>query len=374
MDYQTPSPARILASKIIDTDIAVMNIAGWFDGFGRGGPKFHATLAEHRRSRLFAAPRFHVPGEVTDPYRALLGYQGSYADQLAFEQLRFFDYHLRGIGEGYDEEKPVRLYAAHGGWQEHETWPVPGTKMTSFFLDTDGSLSSSQSEGGQDTFTVDWDHASNYGTNKWNRWLMWGAPDTVMIRNDPDKHSTVYETDPLLADLEVIGHPVASLTVSVNQRDADVFVYLSDVSPEGEAHLVTEGRLRLGFARSPVSNDTQTGGVVDAKPDLPWYNFRRDGYRPAEPGSTLGPVKAEFDLFPTAWVFKKGHRVRVSIAGVDDGNFALNPMLCTESTKESCTETILTIHRDRENPSALVLPVVEGDSERSVKKARAQIK
>jgi hypothetical protein len=32
-------------------------------------------------------------------------------------------------------------------------------------------------------------------------------------------------------------------------------------------------------------------------------------------------VRLEFDLMPVSWVFKAGHRIRLSLAGADDGTF-----------------------------------------------------
>jgi predicted acyl esterase len=58
----------------------------------------------------------------------------------------------------------------------------------------------------------------------------------------------------------------------------------------------------------------------------------------------------EIELFPTSVRFEKGHRLRVSLAGADAGNFervpATNPVRWR-------------VYRDRTHPSRIELPVRE---------------
>jgi predicted acyl esterase len=60
-----------------------------------------------------------------------------------------------------------------------------------------------------------------------------------------------------------------------------------------------------------------------------------------------------WDLLPTAWVFKTGHRLRVSIAGADAPSFALHPSLSMTGN----AAPVWTIHRGRAL-SRIVLPVI----------------
>lgn len=92
------------------------------------------------------------------------------------------------------------------------------------------------------------------------------------------------------------------LWVSADRDDADVFVYLSDIDQNGDAHYV--------------------------------------------------------ELTPTGWYFAPGHRIRVSLAGADLGNFELNPTLCPDDDVGNCQPTRLTIHRGAATPSAINLPVI----------------
>lgn len=368
--YLETSPGWMLATEIVDSDIAVFNIGGWFDGFGRGAFKSHATLAQSRTSRLFVAPRFHVPHEVTPAYRSYLDYEGSYYDQLVAEQLRFFDVHLKGLDDGWSEEPPVRIYTAHQGWQETDQWPPESTQSRQFRFGREGRLAMHAGDSGRDRYRVDWTHRSDYGGNRTNRWIMMWAPDSIMDRTEADRATLVYETEALKAPLEVTGHPVVELWISSPNDDADVFVYLSDVEPDGRSVYVSEGRLRLGFATAR-EDDRQVGGLIDVLPELPWGGYRRADYDPA--GLAVGePLQARFDLFPVSWVFREGHRIRIAIGGVDAGNFRPHPSNCPNGEVASCRPVELVIHRGQATPSGIHLPVAtaeDGDTHADIRRA-----
>jgi predicted acyl esterase len=150
------SPGVMLARSLLDSEIAVMHIGGLFDGFGHGAFKSYSTLAEHRFNRLFVAPRFHLPMEITDAYRELLDYSGSYADQLIFEELQFFDEIIKGFSRASEAEPPIKLYVANEGWRYLDQWPPEDSQMTPLFLKRQNGLSS-QAERAMsvDTYQVD---------------------------------------------------------------------------------------------------------------------------------------------------------------------------------------------------------------------------
>jgi putative CocE/NonD family hydrolase len=122
-----------------------------------------------------------------------------------------------------------------------------------------------------------------------------------------DKHGLSYATAPLAQDAHIAGHPVADLWISASTPDADLFVYLEDVAPEGSITIVTHGRLRAshrGEQRAPFRNFM----------GLPYHSGERAAARPLVPGE---PVRMRLDLLPTSTIVKAGHRLRVTIAGAD---------------------------------------------------------
>ncbi len=64
---------------------------------------------------------------------------------------------------------------------------------------------------------------------------------------------------------------------------------------------------------------------------------------------TPSPVRVQFDLLPVSYIFKAGHRMRVSVAGAD----------YRERDRETANPApILTIYNSKEAPSEVLLPEV----------------
>jgi X-Pro dipeptidyl-peptidase C-terminal non-catalytic domain len=53
-------------------------------------------------------------------------------------------------------------------------------------------------------------------------------------RRERDEKLLVYTGAPLASDLEVTGHPMVTLELSSTESDGAVFVYLVDVTPNGD--------------------------------------------------------------------------------------------------------------------------------------------
>jgi hypothetical protein len=165
-----------------------------------------------------------------------------------------------------------------------------------------------------DRYQVD----STAGTGKHSRWntlVGISLKDPYPDRQEQDKKLVVYTTDPLPEDLEVTGHPVATVYLSANATDTTLFVYLEDVTPEGEVHYVTEGELRA-LHRTWQPAESQT----DQIPSIPNRTYRRADAAPLIPDEV---VPLTLDLLPVSYQFKKGHRIRVALAGADKDHFQL---------------------------------------------------
>jgi predicted acyl esterase len=353
------SPGAMLGT-LIDRQIPVFHIGGWFDGFVKGTTKLFSSMQGRAPARLLIGPRFHIPADVTGPYKTLLGYDGNLASEIAAEEARFYDWCLRGEDNGIDREPPVSIYVMNKGWRTESEWPLERQEDLSLHLDAEQSLSLTLGEAGTDSYTVDFTHRSDFGTNRMNRWILMWSPDTVMLRTEPDRRTLVYETAPLTEGVEVTGHPVVHLWIGSNRENADVFVYLSDVDREGQVHYVTEGQLRASF--HDLSNPAvQTRGLLEVRPELPWHGYGKED-RDSAPFAGGRVVELSFDLMPTAWFFRAGHKIRISIAGADLDNFELNPTLCPGNDPVGCAGTTLEVHRGAARPSRIDLPVIpDGD-------------
>lgn len=181
------------------------------------------------------------------------------------------------------------------------------------------------------------------------------------MRTDKDKKCLTYDTVTLKEDVEVTGHPIANLWVSSTADYGDFFVYITDVSPAGKSILVTEGMLRAGFANLHDNDEMIFNGKtgIEVLPEVPWHGYEKADYVDGILADN-NIVKLTFDLFPTSWVFRKGHRIRVAIACADWYTFRLHPKLSPRNRPDAPDNIIptITLHRDAEHQSHINLPVI----------------
>lgn len=156
-------------------------------------------------------------------------------------------------------------------------------------------------------------------------------------RASRDSILLVYDSEPLGADLEVTGHAEVVLHISSTSNDAQVFVYLEDVAPDGSVQYVTEGLFR-GIHR-------KTGENAPYSMAEPYHSYLKADAKPLEPGKS---AELNFGMLPVSYLFKKGHRIRIAISGADAEHYR-------NMTGDS---PVYTVHRTFARPSRILLPVV----------------
>jgi hypothetical protein len=355
------SPSADVAA-IMQLGIPIYHYGGWMDGFARGTCELYCTMKETNPSKMMFGGSYHTG---RGPFWKYFGEDEE--DVLAgfdIERLRFFDRYLKNIPNGIDKEPPILLYVMNGGqWRFENEWPIERQIVTPYYFGEGNMLSIERANDGADGYRPDFTHDSRYSKNNGNRWLglMGTVPTELPIRTIKDTQCLTYTTEPLESDLEVTGHPVAELWVSSTAEDGDFFVYLEDVDARGQALLVSEGCLRAGFA-DLYDNDEMIysgNGGIEVLPELPWHGYERAQYREAIlAGGAI--AKLCFDLHPTCWVFKKGHRIRVSVACADWPTFRLHEKLSPSNRPDDPANIVptVTVHRDAERASRILLPVI----------------
>jgi predicted acyl esterase len=347
-------PQRIAAAGI-----AVYNRGGWFDYHARDTVMWHATLSGHTPTHLMMAPTGHggFPGDIEEIYRAgpyfkLFGDIATRAT-LNNEKLRFFDYYLRGINNDFDKTPPVLIYVMGGGWRAEQEWPLKRQVASDFYFGEAGELSRSPGPRGSDRYQVDLAADSrSHGANRWNYGI--SAASEPMDFTESDRKRKSYTTAPLTTDMEVTGHPLLTLQLSSDAANADIFVYLEDVAPDGQVLLVSEGQLRANYPQQRPIQEI-LGGVQHAltvRPELPWHGYRSGDFV-ADVLRDGQPRTFTLDLMPTSWLFKTRHRIRVSLAGADAPSFPLHPSLAAGGNQSP----IWMIFRG-ESASRITLPVI----------------
>ena len=154
--------------------------------------------------------------------------------------------------------------------------------------------------------------------------------DNTALEARPDV--LTYTSEPLAADTDLAGPVSARIFVRTGRAQADLFVRVCDVGPDGVSLNVVDGIRRL-------SPETVPG------PD-------------AEPGDD-GVLAVEVELFPTAYRVRAGHRLRVQVSGGAFPRFARNlgngEPFGSATTARQCQ---FEIFRDAAHPSLVRLPVL----------------
>ena len=226
-------------------------------------------------------------------------------------------------------------------WKSTHVWPIPGSRMQRYYLDAGNSLSTRRPRiRGEDIYRVDFD-ASTGPANRWTTQA--GGPRVVNYgdRAQADARLLTYTSPPIGNALEITGQPVVTLMVRSTHTDGNFFVYLEDVAPDGRVTYLTEGQLRAIQRR--LSTETPP-----YKTTYPYRTFRQKDAEPLIPGQL---ATLTFQLQATSVLLRAGHRIRVSLAGADNGTFIRHP---------SAQEGPVTIHvsRGADAVSFIELPIV----------------
>ncbi len=321
--------------------VPAYHLNGWFDIFVLDAALIYGNYEGPQKMAIGAWSHAGMPDSALMVERGRVG---------AIEHLRWFDYWLKGIDNGIMDEPPVH-YAVMSdpgewSWTSAETWPVVEARSVDYHFApgptgtvasaNDGALVTEAAEPeGQDAYRVDLT-ATTGTTTRWDN-AVGGAP--MMIYPDlsaNDAKALTYTTEPLGADVTVVGHPVVHLWVTSSTNDGDFIVLLEEVDDQGRSHYVTEGVLRASHRKLDQA---------------PWDNlglpFQRSFGEDVEPLPSGEPTELVMDLYPTATVFNAGHRIRVAIVGADADNIELPSVAPTYQ-----------VFRGPAQPSRIVLPVV----------------
>jgi putative CocE/NonD family hydrolase len=354
-------PAAIAASGI-----AVYNRGGWFDYHARDTTMWFATLQGRTPTRMMMAPTGHggLPAESGEaiyragPYLALFGDRTSTNAMMNREKLRFFDRYVLGLDNGFEREPPVLIYVMGKGWRRETEWPLARERRVRYSFDAGGRLRETPGASGADEYRVDLRASSMSGeANRWNYGISTARAPLSLDASAPRRLR--YDTDPLASDREITGHPIVELVVASTAPDGDFFIYLEDVAPDGSALLVTEGQLRASFHRLRPLDSIVGAPGVHIRPELPWHGFAAADVD-AAPFASDRAQRIKLDLMPTSWVFKQGHRIRVSVTGADYPSFALHPQL-SRANDPAAAATVVPTWSVKRGPgmSSLELPLIE---------------
>jgi putative CocE/NonD family hydrolase len=199
-------------------------------------------------------------------------------------------------------------------WKNADAFPLPNTELQTWYFQADHRLSRSAptADDTADTYTVDFTAT----TGKTNRWHTQFAKALIYPdRAGADRRLLTYTSAPLERDTEITGYPLVTLYLASTHDDGAFFVYLEDVDERGVVRYLTEGQLR-GIHRK------LNAGPAPYVTGLPNRSFNRADSAPLPVGET---VDLTIGLQPTSALIRRGHRIRVALAGADEDTFARIP-------------------------------------------------
>lgn len=296
-------------------------IGGWRDGYMNTILRTYAQLKERVPTRAWIGPWDH-----SFPNNGVPGPRVNHIPIL----IRWLDHYLKGINNGAQHEPPVQVYMqsydpprpdrtmTSGAWRAEADWPVKEGTTQMLFLRGDGRMGDAP-----DAFEHAYDYHPAVGLTAglWSAGVPFGLPSD---QRADEAYSLVFTSDALTEPRAILGWAHAQITVSSSAEVMAFVASLSDVAPDGASALIAKGAL----------NGTRRESLVTPTPLTPDERYALD---------------IEIDC--TGWVFRPGHRIRLSIASSDYPNLWPTPLPGRN-----------TLHSTLGQPSLLTLPVVPLES------------
>jgi hypothetical protein len=345
----------------------MMHVGGWYDIFLAGTFKNFVELGRLKKSpqRVVVGPWTHSGNSRAYAGDVAFGAEAAIGDFSTTWHLRWFDHHLKGRASGAEKYAPLRLFVMgtgdghkdkdgrlfHGGyWRDADAWPIAGTRLVPYYFNADGTLGTAKPTAATSSTTYTYDPRNPVPTigGGSSARLKDGAYDQRENPRFPPSKApflplksradvVVFETEPLAEDVTVIGPIVVKLYAASSAVDTDFTAKLVDVYPPS-----------LGF---PTGFDLNiTDAIVRGR-----YRATRDRQVLLKPDSVY---EYTIEPFPTANVFKKGHRIRVDISSSNFPRFDANPNTGEAlGRNRRVTTADNTIHHSAAYPSHIILPL-----------------
>jgi putative CocE/NonD family hydrolase len=335
----------IYQNKFDRVKLPILHVSGWYDDEQAGAVMNYigmtqqgATLGARKNQKLLMGPWPHAVNST----RKLGAVDFGPTAQIDLDgyELRWFDHWLKGADNGIMAEAPVRIFLmCRNEWQDQPDWPIPGTRLEKYFLNSGGRANSLFGDGKlsqqaapsspEDHFH--YDPLDPVPFIMESTYAQLGGPDDyrpVERRDDV----LVYTSDSLDDSRVVCGPVKAHLSAASTAVDTDFMVKLIDVWPNGYAQRLTDGMVRARYRQ---------GG---------------DKASLIEPGKIYG---FDVDLWNTCQEFGKGHRIRVEVASSAFPKYDRNQNTGEALGKTANTKVAdQTIYHDTDHPSYVILPVV----------------
>ena len=263
----------------------------------------------------------------------------------------WFDYWLMGIDNGIMDEPAVDIERGADQWETHTEWPAKKAKELKLKL---APGENDQMNGLLQTGKVKTKETQSFTDNP-------RQTEQQMVTNETSMKADrlVFLTEPLSEDVRFSGVPEVKIRASLDQADSNLTALLVDYGTDTRVHHEGRGEgietltTESCWGQSTESDDACYKETRKTTHTAPYEVVTRSWFDPNNWKSMkreelLRPDKTytfEWDMLAEDYVFKKGHRIGIVIAGSD-----------FRRTIPSLTGATFTLHF---GDSHLMLPVVE---------------
>jgi putative CocE/NonD family hydrolase len=227
-------------------------------------------------------------------------------------------------------------------------WPHPAAKAERYYLQSDGGLSTdlpAEGAGSSTVFQQPFNGICSESSMQISLGLTAYAPLPCWYEDNLAQGlEATFDTAPMEEDLYINGPILAEIWMSTTAENAGLVVRVSDLEPDGTARSLTSG-LQTASLRTV---DESKSRYLDGEMIQPWHPFLAH-----EPVGSGNVVKVPVEIFQTAALIRKGHRLRISV-GASNFPFATMPI----PTLAQSLVGLMSIYNDAGHPSSVVLPVV----------------
>jgi predicted acyl esterase len=329
--------------------IPMYNQGAWYDIFNDGNVENFRWLQSfgskgaRGNQKLYMVPAGHggLGGEKSD-----IEYNQPGATVPGTEEMRWWDYWLKGMDNGIMKEPPVTLFMMAAGRKGHPsalshvfksaTWP-PANHPIPYYLSGGMRLSTKAPSAVDAKVSYKFDPANPVKTYGGSNLLQTAGPlDQRPIGERQDYLR--FETPALAQNVAIAGHVDMTLWAATDGLDTDFMVKLVDVYPDGYEQIILDNPIRTRYRHGRDPDDVAL----------------------MTPGK---PEELHIDLWNTAFTFEKGHKIQVTVSSSNATKFEINPNtgepfgVATTTAPRVATNTI---YFDRGHPSAMILPVLKG--------------
>lgn len=271
-------------------------------------------------------------------------------------ELPFFNYYLKGNGEGNKLPEALVFFTGENNWKEFESWPPVKTKEKRIYFHAGQKLSFDQPTAKESfaKYTSDPNKPVPYTEDvhlRRTREYMTDDQRFAARRTDV----LVYETDILTDDITLAGPVIADLKVMLSTTDADFVVKVIDVFPGDFSYDASY------CCKGAESNSEMSGYQMLVRGEIFRGRYRNSFEKP----EAFVPGKVEtvkFELPDVAHTFKKGHKLMIQVQSSWFPLFDRNPQQfvniykCDDKDFVPCE---IKVFQQENAASSIVLPLLE---------------